>query len=195
MHSRSGPLLLVHGFCATLADEGAGCQSGQAQPQPLGSAGRMRNAIQRKPGVRAKGHIPSRRGLLLAGSVGIGATLGLAGTAEAATFQVSTLSDAGPGSLRDAITQANAQSGADTISFQSGLSGTIRVASDLPVITEAVGIAGPGAGQLAVFGNYSYALFDADLAAPGGPVTISGLHVDGGAQNGSGANIDNRNAN
>ena len=37
--------------------------------------------------------------------------------AEAATFTVTSLSDSGPGSLRDAITDANGNSGPDTIVF------------------------------------------------------------------------------
>src|SRR5262245_51083248 len=39
------------------------------------------------------------------------------------TFRVTSLADAGAGSLRDAVAQANAQPGADTIDFQPGLTG------------------------------------------------------------------------
>jgi hypothetical protein len=50
------------------------------------------------------------------------------------------------GTLRWAITQANAQSGGiyDSITFQSGLEGTITLTSDLPAITESVSITGNG---------------------------------------------------
>src|SRR5215471_18454892 len=44
-----------------------------------------------------------------------------------AVFRVTTLADSGPGSLRAAVTQANAHPGADTIAFDDGLSGTIAL--------------------------------------------------------------------
>ena len=82
-----------------------------------------------------------RRALYLALSVLV--VCGLASSlrqAQAATFNVTTLADAGAGSLRDAITQANAAAGADTITF--GVTGTINLASTLPDITGAVTITG-----------------------------------------------------
>ena len=58
---------------------------------------------------------------------------------------VTNLNDAGPGSLRQAILDANATVGLpDTIIFQAGLTGTITLASQLP-ITDGVTITGPGA--------------------------------------------------
>ena len=48
-------------------------------------------------------------------------------SAEAANFPVSNLNDAGAGSLRDAIDQANLAAGADDVTFQAGLSGTITL--------------------------------------------------------------------
>ncbi len=60
---------------------------------------------------------------------------------QAATFSVSTLADNGAGSLRDAITQANAAPGFDTITFS--LSGTISLVTPLPAITDEVSITKP----------------------------------------------------
>lgn len=67
-----------------------------------------------------------------------------------ATFTVTNINDAGPGSLRDAITQANAVAGADIINFNIPGAGvqTIAPLSSLSPITEAVTIDGfsqPGA--------------------------------------------------
>ncbi len=69
-------------------------------------------------------------------------------TVEAATFTVSITADAGAGSLRQAILDANATAGADTIIFSTA--GTIAPLSSLPTITDTVTIDGytaPGAVQ------------------------------------------------
>ena len=65
-----------------------------------------------------------------------------------AVFTVDNLGDSGTGSLRDAITQANATTEADRIDFS--VTGTINIASQLPTITEALTINGPGADQLTI---------------------------------------------
>jgi parallel beta-helix repeat protein len=63
------------------------------------------------------------------------------GVAQAATFTVTNTNDSGAGSLRQAILDANARSGADLILFSLG-SGvqTIRPNSALPTITDTVEI-------------------------------------------------------
>src|SRR6516225_3437124 len=70
------------------------------------------------------------------------------------TFTVLNLADSGPGSLRQAILDANAQPGADTIQFAHGLHGTIALTSGELDITDDLTIDGPGAGRLAVSGNH-----------------------------------------
>ncbi len=70
--------------------------------------------------------------------------------ASATTYTVTTTADTGPGSLRQAITDANGNVGADTIEFNILGSGvqTIAPASALPKITDGVTIDGytqPGA--------------------------------------------------
>jgi hypothetical protein len=62
--------------------------------------------------------------------------------ARAAGFMVTTLDDSGPDSLRQAIEEANATPGADTITFN--LSGTITLASTLPAIVDELTIDGAG---------------------------------------------------
>jgi hypothetical protein len=59
--------------------------------------------------------------------------------AQAATFTVSNTNDSGAGSLRDAITQANASAGPDNIIFTTG-AGTINLLTPLPAITDPVSI-------------------------------------------------------
>ncbi len=79
-----------------------------------------------------------------------------AGHASAATFTVTTLNDSGAGSLRAAITSVSA---GDTIVFQSGLTGTITLASALPTINANLTIQGPGADSLTISGNNAVTVF------------------------------------
>lgn len=72
---------------------------------------------------------------------------------RSATFTVDTLADSGPGSLRQAILDANVDGVVDVIDFASGLVGTIELASPLPAVTESVIIQGPGAALLTVDAN------------------------------------------
>lgn len=68
----------------------------------------------------------------------------LGGKALATTYTVTNTNDAGAGSLRAAITNANGSAGSDTISFNIAGAGvrTITLASALPTITERVFIDG-----------------------------------------------------
>ena len=73
------------------------------------------------------------------------AILCVAAPLSAATFTVTTTADAGAGSLRQAILDANANPGADLIRFNVGLVGGVRTIaplSALPTITDAVTIDG-----------------------------------------------------
>jgi hypothetical protein len=84
----------------------------------------------------------------------------VAGSASAATFPVSNLNDAGPGTLRQAVADANAAAGADTIVFQAGLSGTITLTSGEIPINDDLTINGPGSGVLSVSGNNASRIFN-----------------------------------
>lgn len=69
---------------------------------------------------------------------------GLGALGRAATFTVTNTSDAGAGSLRQAILDANAAGGADTIAFNIAGAGvhTIVLATALPTVTDIVTIDG-----------------------------------------------------
>src|SRR5215510_572678 len=118
--------------------------------------------------------------------------------ASAATFTVTNTGDngginpapgAGTGTLRQAIVDANAMAGADTINFAAGVTGTITLGSALPQITQDVTINGPGASVLTVSGNNSFQVFN---IASGVTVSISGLKIsNGGFPGGSGGGIFN----
>jgi IPT/TIG domain/Right handed beta helix region len=113
-------------------------------------------------------------------------------TSEAApaTETVTNTNDSGTGSLRAAIDAVNGHPGANTITFQSGLSGSIDLASSLPNIYQPVWIDGPGARVMTVdgeghtmfqfFNGYVSSRFD----------EISGLTLTGGSTPGPGGAVD-----
>lgn len=112
-----------------------------------------------------------------------------------ATFTVSNTSDAGPNSLRQAILDANALAGADTITISA--TGTINLASALPDITDGVTIAGPGANSLTVRrntgGDYRILHFVSGTSSLSG-VTISNGNIigeGGGVRNGGTLTLTN----
>ena len=103
-----------------------------------------------------------------------------------------TQSGALPGSLRQAIYDANANPGADTITFASSLAGqTITLTSgelDLTDTTGTTTITGLGANQLTISGNNASRVFDIS----GAIVDISGLTISNGySVNDSGGGVFN----
>ena len=94
----------------------------------------------------------------------------------ATTFTVTNLNDAGPGSLRQAVLDANATAGFDTITFQSGLAGTITLTSGEMAITDSVRIFGPDDRAITVSGNDTSRIFSADTSE----VTITNLTLTRG---------------
>jgi hypothetical protein len=75
------------------------------------------------------------------------------------TFTVHNLLDSGPGSLRQAILDANAHPGADLIHFTDPARGTLTLTSGPLTITDDLLVSGPGARALAVSGNAASRVF------------------------------------
>jgi predicted outer membrane repeat protein len=94
-----------------------------------------------------------------------------------AVFIVTSLNDAGEGSLREAVGHANDHEGADLIVFEKGLEGTVNVTGGQIRITDTLTIKGPGAGKLILDANLNSRIFlAADLdAEKDSPLTVSGL--------------------
>jgi hypothetical protein len=152
-----------------------------------------------QPMREAKRSSHTRR-LVAASGLTAGATLAVSGAAQAAptTFTVGTNADPGTAvsdctsasntdcSLREAISQANLNDGADTIVFASGVTGAITLQNGQLEITDALTIQGPGASQLKIDGGLSSRIIDAHTKY-GDPVSISGLTLtrgDSGAESG-----------
>jgi hypothetical protein len=100
-------------------------------------------------------------------------------SARTATILVTNTNDSGPGSLRQALADAN---DGDTIDA-TGVSGTILLTSgELQIFTPGVTIKGSGAATLAVNGNGSSRVFE-NFARD---VTISGFTITNGVSDGGG---------
>ncbi len=110
--------------------------------------------------------------------------------ASANTFTVTNTNDSGAGSLRQAILDANGNSGADTIAFNITGSGvhTITPATALPAVTGAVTIdgytqAGSSANTLPVGQGLNTVLaieVVGSLSVSASDTTIRGLNIHGG---------------
>lgn len=124
-----------------------------------------------------------------------------------ATFAVTSDADAGSGSLRQALLDANAQAGDDTIEFDAVLFSTpqtVNLASALPTITENLVISGPGVDLLTIDGGHGtdsipgtgdgFRLLNVtdNNASNLLNVEISGLTVTGGDVSGAGGGIASR---
>ena len=104
-----------------------------------------------------------------------------AANVQAATFTVMNTNDSGDGSLRQAIADANAAGGADTIDFDAGVfatSQTITLTTGELVINGEVTINGPGADSLTISGNNVSLVF---FVSSGAMVTISDLTISHGS--------------
>jgi hypothetical protein len=101
----------------------------------------------------------SRRASLVAGSLGLILYLASAGHSLSAEYFVTNADDAGEGSLRRAIEDANALPGPDVITFQADLSGSEIGLTSALTITDSVAIYGLGKDNLAVRMNGSDDVF------------------------------------
>src|SRR5215212_9199627 len=121
------------------------------------------------------------RGLLRIAAIIVATGLSLTGASvlHAAAFNVTNANDSGPGSLREAIGQANANAGS-TITLAGGL-GTITLASRLPVIAAAVTIDG---GNNTVSGNNQFRVFFISPLQANAAINISNLTIANGLATG-----------
>jgi CSLREA domain-containing protein len=168
----------------------------------LSARGFRRERTRRIAAEARRAQLRRRRAGLLA-AVATGAFALAAPAAQAANFEVNTLTDASadgcapsPGdcTLREAITAAGANSEADVITFKSGLTGTLTLASQLQTtgtVVDDITIQGPGAGAITISGDNDnngpdagdsrilYVL-EPSTGAVGTSVAISGLTLSGG---------------
>src|SRR6187200_1883799 len=104
-----------------------------------------------------------------------------------ATFTVTNLTDLGDGSLRDAVSDANAAAGVDVIRFADNLSGTITLQFGEIELTDDVAIEGPGAEVITISGGNASRIFWArQFTNRRYDYAISGLTLANGADSDGG---------
>lgn len=109
--------------------------------------------------------------------------------ARASNFIVTNSNDSGSGSLRAAITEANANNEADTISFANSLQNeTITLTSNELRITSEINLLGFENSTLLISGNSQRQVFDLTNSAT---VLIRNLTIRDGFSNSSGSGISN----
>ena len=132
--------------------------------------------------VRQIHGIRVHRRLLLAFSLVTAVAAGVCSLAQAKTFTVTSSADSGPGTLRDALSQANDETtnpGPDTIAFAIPGTGVPNIALATPLsATSIVTINGAtqAAGAVEISGGGTV---DGGLLLSGGSSTVSGLVLNG----------------
>jgi hypothetical protein len=107
------------------------------------------------------------------------------GAYEVQSLLVTNTADSGPGSLRQAITDANANPDTNPINFQAGLTGTISLSTGL-LLSSSMSINGPGANKIILQrstadGTPNFPTITISNGTLTGPtVVISGLTVSNG---------------
>jgi hypothetical protein len=107
----------------------------------------------------------------------------VATSVHADIITVTNTNDSGPGSLRQALADAN---DGDTINF--AVTGTIGLTTGELLVDKTITISGPGANNLAIDGSAKDRVFH---IASGRTVTISGLTIINGYTTGFGGGIHN----
>ena len=98
--------------------------------------------------------------------------------AQATTITVTNTNDSGPGSLRQALADAN---DGDTIAFNLGGAATISLTSDELVINKNIAVIGPGANRLTVARGQGAPIFRIFHVSPAHTVTIEGVTISNGS--------------
>jgi predicted outer membrane repeat protein len=108
-----------------------------------------------------------------------------------ATFTVANLNDAGAGSLRQAILDANATPALDTIVFKAGLTGTLEISGGQFAVTKPLSIKGPGGAKVILNGGGNSGIFEVNdgSISTDSPFSISGLSLIGGSDASGGGAI------
>ncbi len=122
----------------------------------------------------------------IAPAVTLVSSLVTVGGAHAAVFEVENLNDSGPGSLRQAVLDANNNPGTDAITFADGVSGTLTMYNGEMDIYDSVIIQGPGEANLTIDADNDSRIFNIQPNQNEHSTEISGLTLVNGEVQGAG---------
>jgi hypothetical protein len=112
--------------------------------------------------------------------------LGTATSAQATNFTVSNANDSGPGTLRQAVLDANAANGRANIHFAMPAGSTITLTSGQIALTGPdITMQGPGVNALTISGNHHSRIFDVEA----GSLTLTDLTLRDGLAQGDATNF------
>jgi len=112
--------------------------------------------------------------------------LGTATSAQATNFTVSSASDSGPGTLRQAVIDANAANGRANIHFDLPAGSTITLTSGQIALTAPdITMQGPGQNALTISGNHRSRIFDVEA----GSLTLNDVTLRDGLAFGDATNV------
>lgn len=114
-------------------------------------------------------------------ALGFTGALVAAPAANAATFTVTSTNDAGAGSLRQAVIDANANPGFDTITISLTFPATSIFIDSTILVTDGVFFQGSGAANLLISRSGDFEILDFTMASADQDVVISGINFDGGS--------------
>lgn len=97
-------------------------------------------------------------------------------------IDVTNLLDSGSGSFREALINALED---DEIVFNTSLSGTLTLGSNLPEISESIHIFGPPSGNVTISGNTLYSVFNVSAEE----LFVNDLHITAAKSSSSGAGL------
>jgi hypothetical protein len=141
-----------------------------------------------------------RRRIAAGAGLSLGAVFATPAVAQAEDLRVTNLHADGPGSLRQAMLDANSDADADRVLFKSKLSGEINLpevpfASPLFIGFGDVDVVGPGARRVTVNAASDSTIFFAyTFYASSLDVSISGLTLSGGRRSSGGAIVSGSNS-
>lgn len=156
-----------------------------------------RRALERKQANDLKRARRRQRAVASGAVLGVGASMVAPGAARAdvqanATFTVTSLADDDSGglTLREAVNLANDTEEADTIRFQTGLTGTITLTGERLTLTNPVTIDGPGSNAITIDADgasSAFYIWSNEYEAQHQQYSISGLSITNGSDSWGGA--------
>lgn len=149
-------------------------------PRPVANIAVERNPLSQAITSSLDISAPSSKRPGIVPTITLVSSLVTVGSAHAAVFEVANLNDTGPGSLRQAVSDANANAGPDAITFADGVTGTLTLYNGEIDIYDSLVIQGPGEANLSIDADDNSRIFDIQQNQSGAFTEINDLTLTNG---------------